>query len=107
MLISRLLRPSTTARSLTQTHRIESQLRRIQPFSSQWRLQEQKLVEEDLPHLPDIDPSKLEVTKSITPKELVPNQDLVFGRTFTGKSLRCDEATPVITACTISVRTMS
>lgn len=48
-------------------------------------MQEQKLAHDDLPHLPDIDPSKLEVTKTITPKELVPNQDLVFGRTFTGK----------------------
>ena len=36
-------------------------------------------------HLPDIDPSKLEVTKTITPKQLVPNQDLIFGRTFTGE----------------------
>jgi hypothetical protein len=34
--------------------------------------------------LPNIDPSKLEVTKTITPKQLVPNEDLVFGRTFTG-----------------------
>lgn len=40
-------------------------------------------------HLPDIDPSKLEVTKTITPKELVPNQDLVFGRTFTGQHSPC------------------
>lgn len=87
MLISRLLRPSTAARSLTQTYRIESQLQKTQPFSSQWRLQKERLVEEDPSQLPNIDPSKLEVTKSITPKELVPNEDLVFGRTFTGKQL--------------------
>ncbi|KAH0844703.1 Branched-chain-amino-acid aminotransferase, mitochondrial [Fonsecaea pedrosoi] len=37
--------------------------------------------------LPGIDPSKLEVTKTITPKELVPNKDLVFGRTFTDHML--------------------
>lgn len=40
-------------------------------------------MDED-PKLPGIDPSKLEITKTITPKQLVPNEDLVFGRTFTG-----------------------
>jgi branched-chain amino acid aminotransferase len=35
--------------------------------------------------LPDIDPSKLEITKSITPKTVLPNEDLIFGRTFTGE----------------------
>lgn len=85
MLLPRLLRPSSTARSFTQIQNLENQIQKIRPFSSQWRLQEQKLALDDLQHLPDIDPSKLEVTKSITPKELVPNQDLVFGRTFTGE----------------------
>lgn len=37
--------------------------------------------------LPGIDPSKLTVTETITPKQLVPNQDLVFGRTFTDHML--------------------
>jgi branched-chain amino acid aminotransferase len=34
--------------------------------------------------LQDIDPSKLSITKTTTPKELVPREELVFGRTFTG-----------------------
>lgn len=40
-------------------------------------------LDED-PKLAGLDPSKLEITKTITPKQRVPNQDLVFGRTFTG-----------------------
>lgn len=32
-----------------------------------------------------LDASKLTVTKTQTPKELTPNKDLVFGKTFTGK----------------------
>jgi hypothetical protein len=43
--------------------------------------------------LPDVDPSKLTVTETITPKQLVPNQDLVFGRTFTGMSI---PSTPIL-----------
>jgi hypothetical protein len=35
--------------------------------------------------LQDIDPAKLSVTNTTTPKELVPPNELVFGRTFTGK----------------------
>jgi hypothetical protein len=34
--------------------------------------------------LPGIDPSKLEITETITPKAVLPNEDLIFGRTFTG-----------------------
>jgi branched-chain amino acid aminotransferase len=34
--------------------------------------------------LQDIDLSKLSITKTTTPKELVPPNELVFGRTFTG-----------------------
>ncbi|MCJ1301768.1 hypothetical protein MMC08_004569 [Hypocenomyce scalaris] len=37
--------------------------------------------------LPGIDPSKLSVTKSTTPKQLVPPQELLFGRTFTDHML--------------------
>ncbi len=32
----------------------------------------------------ELDPSKLSVTKTTTPKELTPQEDLVFGRYFTG-----------------------
>lgn len=35
--------------------------------------------------LPGLDASKLTVTKTSTPKELTPPQDLVFGKTFTGR----------------------
>lgn len=34
----------------------------------------------------DLDASKLTITKTTTPKELVPSEELVFGRTFTGES---------------------
>lgn len=40
--------------------------------------------EEALAALPDIDPSKLEVTLCKIPKDLVPPEELIFGRTFTG-----------------------
>ncbi|KAH8665935.1 branched-chain-amino-acid aminotransferase [Tricladium varicosporioides] len=35
----------------------------------------------------DIDPSKLSITKTTTPKELVPPNELIFGRTFTDHML--------------------
>jgi len=35
--------------------------------------------------LQDIDPGKLSITKTTTPKELVPPNELVFGKTFTGR----------------------
>jgi branched-chain amino acid aminotransferase len=37
--------------------------------------------------LPGLDSSKLSVTATITPKELVPPEELIFGRTFTGRAL--------------------
>lgn len=51
-------------------------------------LRRHNLTAEDdhLSKLPNIDPSQLSVTETITPKQLVPNQDLIFGRTFTGQS---------------------
>jgi len=36
--------------------------------------------------LPGIDPSKLEVSKTTSAKDIVPPEELVFGRTFTGKA---------------------
>jgi branched-chain amino acid aminotransferase len=35
--------------------------------------------------LPDLDPSKLTITKTTTPKEPMDSKDLVFGKYFTGK----------------------
>ena len=43
--------------------------------------------------LQDIDPSKVSVTKSTTPKELVPPKELIFGRTFTGMKPTAGEET--------------
>lgn len=54
--------------------------------------------------LAGLDPSKLTVTKTTTPKELKPPQELVFGKTFTGKSatfpLRCLQAIQLL-ICTL------
>ena len=44
-----------------------------------------KIDDASLENLPRIDPSKLSITKTVTPKELVPPEELVFGRTFTGR----------------------
>lgn len=32
----------------------------------------------------DIDPTKLNITKTTTPKDILPKEDLVFGHAFTG-----------------------
>ncbi|KAI9727530.1 MAG: hypothetical protein M1828_006472 [Chrysothrix sp. TS-e1954] len=40
-----------------------------------------------LSSLPDIDPSQLTITKTANPKDLVPPEELVFGRTFTDHML--------------------
>lgn len=40
-----------------------------------------------LAKLPEIDPSKLTITQSLTPKPLLPPEKLVFGRTFTDHML--------------------
>ena len=34
----------------------------------------------------DIDPTKLTITKTSTPKDLLPPEELVFGRNFSGES---------------------
>lgn len=44
--------------------------------------------------LASLDASKLTVTKTQTPKELTPNKDLVFGKTFTGKAFNSPVASP-------------
>jgi len=41
--------------------------------------------EEELTRLPDINPKLLAISKTTTPKQVVPPEQLVFGRTFTGK----------------------
>lgn len=37
------------------------------------------------PKLSAIDPAQLTITRATTPKDLLPNEELVFGRTFTGQ----------------------
>jgi hypothetical protein len=40
--------------------------------------------------LAQMDASKLTITKTTTPKELTPPEELVFGRTFTDHMLSCE-----------------
>ncbi|KAI4184706.1 MAG: hypothetical protein L6R41_004567 [Letrouitia leprolyta] len=53
---------------------------RIRPYSIQSQ-------EEEITRLPDINPDALFITKTTTPKTLVPPEELVFGRTFTDHML--------------------
>ncbi|KAL8994753.1 MAG: hypothetical protein Q9169_005363 [Polycauliona sp. 2 TL-2023] len=62
----------------SQLHTLNWQLRRAYSIQSQ---------EETIAKLPQIDPNALSVTKTTTPKELVPPEELVFGRTFTDHML--------------------
>jgi branched-chain amino acid aminotransferase len=82
MLLPRLLR--RTQAPLTSLTRSESLLRRSFASTS-WRTQRPLQADEDsLSKLPGLDASKLSITETITPKKIVPPEDLVFGRTFTG-----------------------
>ena len=80
-MLPRLLRCSTRPLRLFASPELHS----YRTFStSLWR-REALTVEDDLASkLPNIDPSKLEITETITPKTVLPNEDLIFGRTFTG-----------------------
>lgn len=90
MLRPRLLRSS--ARALTSISRpILLRNARQLSCSSSWRQQTLTMEDDPTSQLPGIDPSKLEVTKTITPKQLVPNEDLIFGRTFTGMRVALKE----------------
>ena len=84
MLLQRLLHRN--AASLSSLTRSESFLLRSFTCAS-WLRQSAIHTEGDsIDQLPDLDPSKLSITKSITPKKLVPPEELLFGRTFTGSS---------------------
>lgn len=84
MLLPRLLRGTaleTLPKSLSQSSRLQTRT-----FVSSLQRRNAVADQEDyLSKLPNIDPSQLSVTKTITPKQLVPNKDLIFGRTFTGQ----------------------
>lgn len=86
MLLPRLLRPNCAA-SITRPLASNLSLH-SRAFSTPRRLHQQIAVDDDpFSKLPGIDPSALNVTETMTPKQLVPNQDLVFGRTFTGNTI--------------------
>src|ERR1700744_4036261 len=89
MSLPRLLR-SPCARALASSTFKHDSLRLLpshRQFSTSRRRLESLAADDDFySKLPGIDPSKLNVTNTITPKALVPNQDLIFGRTFTGTS---------------------
>merc|ERR1712230_84216 len=90
MSLPRLLR-TPCARSLTKSTLSPASLRLLpvyKTFSTSRARLEELTIDDDLhSKLPGIDPSRLEVTETITPKALVSNQDLVFGRTFTDHML--------------------
>jgi hypothetical protein len=81
MLLPRLLRCST--RPLRSFASPDSFSQRA--FSTTlWRRDALTLEDDPASKLPGMDVSKLEITETITPKAVLPNEDLVFGRTFTG-----------------------
>ncbi|CRG85449.1 branched-chain amino acid aminotransferase [Talaromyces islandicus] len=55
-----------------------------QPRSASWQ---RSYSSQAAPALSGIDPSKLSITPTTTPKELTPNKELVFGKTFTDHML--------------------
>ena len=73
-----------TARSCLQASRTELGSRSRAQWQSRrpYSIQSQ---EEAIAQLPGIDPSALSIARTTTPKQLVPPEELVFGRTFTGK----------------------
>ena len=58
--------------------KIISQWHRRRPYSIQSQ-------EEAIARLPDINPGALSITRTTTPKQILPPEELIFGRTFTGK----------------------
>jgi hypothetical protein len=82
---SRLLR--RTAGSLAHLTRSESLLGRSFTTTPFRRKSAPEIDENAVASLPGLDPSKLTVTESITPKKPVPPEELIFGRTFTGLPL--------------------
>lgn len=71
---------TTSRKELSPFHSLNWQFRR--PYSIQSQ-------EDAIAKLPNIDPDALSITKTTTPKELLPPEELVFGRTFTGMDSCC------------------
>jgi branched-chain amino acid aminotransferase len=42
----------------------------------------------------DIDPTKLSITTTTTPKDLLPTEELIFGRNFSGEGCMRSESLP-------------
>ena len=79
MLQSLLPRPASSARAVSRA------LRRLSaPLPQQRRLYAIEASDATDSRLQAIDASKVSIAKTTTPKDLVPNQDLVFGKYFTG-----------------------
>ncbi|MCJ1479580.1 hypothetical protein MMC13_008266 [Lambiella insularis] len=60
------------------------------PQSLQWQYRRAYSIqseEEAIARLPGIDPSQLSITKTTTPKQLLPPEELIFGRNFTDHML--------------------
>lgn len=79
--MSRRLVYSTLARTTSQSLSLRSNNNARAPFRAASSAAPDSA---SLSQLPDIDVGKLEITKTTAPKELVPPEKLVFGRTFTG-----------------------
>ena len=65
----------------------ESRPRLPQRWGAQWQSQKDysiKSQEEAIARLPNIDPSQLSITTTTTPKKILPPEELIFGRSFTG-----------------------
>lgn len=93
----RITRPYFNASRSHNVHRIGPQWHGLRkPYSSSIQAQEDALKA-----LPDIDPKSLTVTESTTPKQIVPPEELVFGRTFTGKCC-LQSPSPPTTQCPIA-----
>ncbi|KAF7846353.1 hypothetical protein BT93_L4507 [Corymbia citriodora subsp. variegata] len=94
MLLHRILRAHVARPSRISS--ISSFTQPVRSFSTTWRNYQQNPLDPTR-GLPDIDASKLEVTETITPKEILPNKDLIFGRTFTEWTASDGWHTPRIT----------
>jgi hypothetical protein len=85
MLLPRLLRCSTRP---LRSFAVPGSLSQRTFSTTLWRKEALSLDDDRASKLPGIDPSKLEITETITPKTVLRNEDLVFGRTFTGGRLK-------------------
>lgn len=76
---------STTARALSRSLRQEHRWGlRFKHSPGARRAYSIAADEPALSKLPDVDPSKLQISRTLSPKALMREEELVFGRTFTG-----------------------